>query len=161
MSQSHPPPEALAALGKVVSGVFVVTARRGGSETGMLGSWVQQCSFDPPQITMAVARDRPILEWLTEDAPFTVNILAEGEKQLLKHFSRGFGLGEPAFDGLEIEHRGKGGPVLAAALAYLECRVAGRVPVGDHDLIIGRVVGGGILHEGRPKTHVRNSGAHY
>ena len=44
-------PEALAAaLGRVPSGLVVLTARHGARETGMLASWVQQCSFDPPQV---------------------------------------------------------------------------------------------------------------
>jgi len=40
-----------AALGKVPSGLFVLTAKQGDAETAMLASWVQQCSFDPPQLT--------------------------------------------------------------------------------------------------------------
>ena len=51
--------------------------------------------------------------------------------------------------------------MLAAALAYLDCRVAGRFDAGDHVLVIGRVVGGAVLHDGRPTVHVRKSGLHY
>ena len=38
-----PPDSALAALGRIPSGLFVLTLRHGGRETGMLASWVQQC----------------------------------------------------------------------------------------------------------------------
>ena len=42
-------------LGRTPSGVFILTASSGdGQETGMLASWVQQASFDPPAITVAV-----------------------------------------------------------------------------------------------------------
>src|SRR5437868_1510457 len=97
------PAKALAAaLGRIPSGLFVVTVRHGRSETGMLASWVQQCSFEPPQITFAVNTQRPVLPWLGAGAPFTVNVLAEGQKRLLGHFGKGFDPGESAFDGVEL-----------------------------------------------------------
>lgn len=151
----------MAALGRVPSGLFVVSARHGSRDTGMLASWVQQCSFDPPQLTAAFAANRWVLDWLTDGAAFVVNILAEGSKPLLAHFGKGFGPDEPAFEGLDIRRSRETAPVLLAAHAYLDCRVAGRFPVGDHVLVLGRVVGGEVLHEGKPATHVRRSGSHY
>lgn len=160
MAEEQLPNEAWIALGRVVSGVFVITAGRGKRATGMLGSWVQQCAFDPPQVTVVIQRDRPIIERLSEGADLTVNILAEGEKDLMKHFGKGFALDEAAFEGIAIADD-TGPPVLAAALAFLRCRVVATLPVGDHHLFVARVVGGGTSHEGRPKTHIRNSGSHY
>jgi flavin reductase (DIM6/NTAB) family NADH-FMN oxidoreductase RutF len=150
-----------AALGRIPSGLFVVTVRRGEAETGMLASWVQQCSFEPPQITVCVRRDRTVNDWLTPEAAFTVNILDREAKAIVGHFGRGFEAGEPAFDGLSVERPGGAPPVLTAALAYLECRVAQRLPAGDHDLIIGRVVAGRLLHDGHPWLHVRKNGMRY
>lgn len=154
--------DALAALGRVPSGLFILTARHGKQETGMLASWVQQCSFDPPQVSAAFAKDRWVLDWLTPGAAFAVNVLAEGQKQLLAHFGKGFAPGEPAFEGLEVVRDGGAAPVLNDAHAYLACRVAHRVDVGDHVLVIGKVVGGEVqTHDARPATHVRRSGKHY
>src|SRR5579872_5893943 len=138
-----------AALGRIPSGLFVVTARSGEAETGMLGSWVQQCSFDPPQLTVALRRDRDVNAWLIPDAAFTVNILDDGQTDMVAHFGRGFALNEPAFTGLEVERPGGAPPVLAEALAYLECRVAGRYPAGDHELLVGRIVAGRVLGDGK------------
>ncbi len=151
----------IAALGRVPSGLFVLTVRAGGKETGMLASWVQQCSFQPPRVSVAVAKDRWVLPELAEGAAFAVNVLPEGEKKLVAHFGKGFGPDEPAFTGLEVTHSGDGIPVLTAAHAHLECRVSGRHEVGDHVLVIGTVVGGRVHHDARPATHVRRSGAHY
>jgi flavin reductase (DIM6/NTAB) family NADH-FMN oxidoreductase RutF len=151
-----------AALGRIPSGLFVVTARRGESETGMLASWVQQCSFGPPQLTMCLRRGRDINTWLEDGAAFTVNVIEDdGSTDLIVHFGRGFGLDEPAFEGVEVYRPGGAPPVLREALAYLECRVAARWPVGDHDLFVGRVVAGGTHGEGKPMVHVRKSGMHY
>jgi flavin reductase (DIM6/NTAB) family NADH-FMN oxidoreductase RutF len=150
-----------AALGRVPSGLFVLTVRKGDQETGMLASWVQQCSFDPPQISLAVKPGRFAADLLTDKAAFVVNILPEGANDLLKHFGKGFGPGEPAFTGLDVYATAEGVPVLRAALAHLDCRVADRFRTGDHDLVIGRVVGGRLHSEGLPAVHIRKSGAHY
>jgi flavin reductase (DIM6/NTAB) family NADH-FMN oxidoreductase RutF len=150
-----------AALGRIPSGLFVLTARHGRQETGMLASWVQQCSFDPPQVTVAVRKGRFLLDWLPDGARFAVNVLAEGQKALVAHFGKGFEAGEPAFDGLEVYRTDGSAPMLADALACLDCRVAGRCDAGDHVLVVGRVIGGEVRHEGRPTVHVRRSGLHY
>lgn len=151
-----------AALGRVPSGLFVLTARNGPQETGMLASWVQQCSFEPPQVSVAIRKGRPVLPWLTEDnVPLVVNVLPEGAKRYVAHFGKGVESGEPAFDGLPVDRTHASAPVLTEALAYLECRVAGWADATDHVLFILEVVGGAVLHEGRPATHVRRNGTHY
>ena len=151
-----------AALGRIPSGLFVVTARRGEAETGMLASWVQQCAFEPPLLTMCLRRGRDINAWLDVGSPFMVNILEDdGSTDLIVHFGRGFGLGEPAFEGLEVYRPDGAAPVLCEALAYLECRVEARHPAGDHELFVGRVVAGATHGEGKPMVHVRKSGMHY
>jgi flavin reductase (DIM6/NTAB) family NADH-FMN oxidoreductase RutF len=149
------------ALGKLPSGLFILTARHGDAETGMLASWAQQCSFEPPQITVAVKHGRDITAWLTLGAPFTLNILDDTQTDMIAHFGKGFTLSEPAFVGLEVERRPDGGPVLTEALAYLDCRVVGRFPAGDHELFVAEAVRGKVLGEGQPMVHVRKSGFHY
>lgn len=150
-----------AALGRVPSGLFVLTARNGTRETGMLASWVQQCSFEPPQVSVAVHKGRAVLPWLTDDnVPLVVNVLPEGAKKYVAHFGKGVEAGEPAFDGLPVD-RAHAAPVLTEALAYLECRVSGWTDAADHVLFVLEVVGGAVLHDGRPATHVRRSGKHY
>ena len=143
------------------SGLFVLTARHGEAETGMLASWVQQCSFAPPRVSVALAHGREIAAWLVAGAAFTLNVLDDTQTDMIVHFGRGFALNEPAFEGLEVERCPDGGPVLADALAFLECRVVARHAAGDHDLLIAEVMRGRMLSEGQPMVHVRKSGGHY
>ena len=149
-----------AALGRIPSGLFVVTVRRGADETGLLASWVQQCSFDPPQLSLAIKKGRWVGAWLTEGAALVVNVLDDGQTDMIVHFGRGFGADEAAFEGLAVE-RLDGGVILVEALACLECRVQEVVSAGDHDLLIARVVGGRLLNEGHSMVHIRKSGLHY
>ncbi len=150
-----------ATLGRIPSGLFILSARRGQAETGVLTSWVQQCAFAPPQISVALQCDRPIIAWLTAGAAFTLNILDDSQTDMIAHFGRGFALTEPAFEGLEVERPENGGPVLREALAYLACRITGRCPAGDHELFLAEVQDGRVLSEDQPMVHIRKSGFHY
>jgi flavin reductase (DIM6/NTAB) family NADH-FMN oxidoreductase RutF len=150
-----------AALGRIPSGLFILTVRHGEAETGMLTSWVQQCAFEPPHLSVALKRDRPIFAWLNDGASMTLNILDHSQTDMIAHFGRGFELGEPAFTELEVQRPDGGAPVLAEALAYLSCRVVTRVPVGDHVLLLAQVVGGRVLNDSQPMVHIRKSGSHY
>jgi len=149
------------ALGRVPSGLFVLTARDGQRETGMLVSWVQQCSFEPPQISVCVRQGRDVLAWLGDGAAFTLNVIGQGQKKFVSHFGKGFGLDEDAFVGVSLDRMPGEAPILTDALAHLRCRVAGRIDAADHCLLIAAVVGGRLQHAGEPHCHSRKSGLKY
>ena len=150
-----------AALGRIPSGLFVLTLSRGDIETGMLASWVQQSSFQLPLISLAINPKRDIAGLLTADSLFTLNILEDTQTDMIVHFGRGFTLNEPAFTDLDVIRGQSNGPILQEALAFLTCQVKGRHPAGDHDLFIAQVIDGRMLDEGHPMVHVRKSGTHY
>jgi flavin reductase (DIM6/NTAB) family NADH-FMN oxidoreductase RutF len=154
-------PPLAAALGRIPSGVYILTACHGAAETGMLASWIQQCSFEPPQLTVAIKKGRYLTDWLAAEGAFTINILDDTQTDMIGHFGHGFKADEPAFNGLDVDRRPGKAPILTESLAYLDCQVVGRHTAGDHDIFIARVVDGGILNEGRPMVHVRKSGFHY
>jgi flavin reductase (DIM6/NTAB) family NADH-FMN oxidoreductase RutF len=161
MPDTDPQRQLASALGRIASGLFILTARHGEAETGMLASWVQQCAFRPPQVSVAIKHGRELLTWLTPGALFTLNILDASQTDMIVHFGRGFALDEPAFAGLDVERPDGVAPVLSEALAYLECRVVNRCLTGDHELLIAEVVRGKLLGEGQPMVHIRKSGLHY
>jgi len=161
MNASDPHKQMAAAVGRVPSGIYVLTIQHEQYETGMLASFVQQCSFQPLQVSVAIKREREISRWLTEGAAFTLNVLEAGQTDMVVQFGKGFSLDQPAFAGIEVERPEGGAPVLTEALAYLQCRVVSRFPAGDHDLLVAKVVGGKVLDEGQPMVHVRKSGLHY
>jgi len=161
MSDGDTQKQLAAALGRVASGLFILTAGDGTRETGMLVSWVMQAGFDPPALTLALKKGRYVNDWLTEGAVFVLNILDADQTDMVAHFGRGFGPGEPAFANLDVDRTPGRPPVLRETLACLECQVVSRQPLSDHDLLIAHVTGGKMLGEGQPMVHVRKSGAHY
>ncbi|MBX7102663.1 MAG: flavin reductase family protein [Gemmataceae bacterium] len=148
-------------LGRLPSGLFILTAGVGDQATGMLASWVQQCSFEPPRISVAVRPGRYCGSLLGARARFVVNIIAAGHNAYLVHFGKGFAPGEPAFVGQATTMLSDGLLTLNDALGYLECRVVDRHAAGDHDLIIADVEGGRMIADGSPFVHIRKSGLHY
>jgi flavin reductase (DIM6/NTAB) family NADH-FMN oxidoreductase RutF len=150
-----------AILGRVPSGIFILTAGTGDRATGMLASWVMQAGFDPPMVTVAVKQGRYVGDWIARGEPFVLNVVGEGQKNLLKHFSHGFEPGAPAFEGLEIRPCASGVPVLVEAVGRLECEPASHVDSTDHRIFLARVVRGGLQHDLPPMVHIRKSGANY
>ena len=152
-------------LGRTPSGIFILTASDGGDlETGMLSSWVQQCSFDPPMMTVAVNRKRYINDWLAVDTPVILNLVGDSQKSLLGHFGKGFEPDQPAFEGLSTLRGENGITALQDALGYLECRVISRQEAGDHFVYVTEVVGGASgasLSDDAPMVHIRKNGFNY
>jgi flavin reductase (DIM6/NTAB) family NADH-FMN oxidoreductase RutF len=161
VKSDDPAKQLASALGRVASGLYVLTIKRDRIETGMLASWVQQCSFQPPRISMALNPDRPMATLLSRQSLFTLNILESDQADMIVHFGRGFPLEDDAFQKLEVERGGPGGPVLSEALAVLECRVVDRFSAGDHDIFVAEIVSGRVLGDGQPMVHIRKNGMHY
>jgi len=154
-----------AVLGRVPSGVFILTAGDGeGNETGMLASWVQQASFEPPMVTVAVNRKRYLNDWLEKNPQVVLNLVGESQTQFLKHFGRGFEPEQPAFEGVETVRGELGISVLADALGYLEGKVVGQVEAGDHMVYLLELTGAGksdAIETEKPMVHIRKNGFGY
>ncbi|MFN9872610.1 MAG: flavin reductase [Cyanobacteriota bacterium] len=156
------------ALGRLSGGLYVVTARQGEGEGvrsgAMVASWVSQASFDPPGITVAVAKDRAIEALMQVGDRFVLNILREDNHQpLLRHFLRRFPPGADRFAGVSVlEGVAAGGPVLGDALAFLGCRVAQRMEGPDHWIIYAEVEQGNVADAtAATAVHHRKVGNHY
>jgi flavorubredoxin/flavin reductase (DIM6/NTAB) family NADH-FMN oxidoreductase RutF len=156
------------ALGRLSGGLYVVTARQGeGAEArsgAMVASWVSQASFDPPGITVAVAKDRAIEALMQVDDRFVLNILREDNHQeLLRHFLRRFPPGADRFAGVStLDGMAAGGPVLGDALAFLGCRVVQRLEGPDHWIIYAVVEQGNVADtQAHTAVHHRKVGNHY
>src|SRR5207248_1846356 len=89
------------ALGKVPSGVYILTATHGGRSTALLASWVQQAAFDPPAVSIALAKDRPVRTMIDGGGVFALSVLAKDDIQLMKKYARGIPEGDDPFAGVE------------------------------------------------------------
>ena len=151
------------AVGRIVDSLCVVTAQQGDISSAMLASWISQATFNPPGLTVAVAKDRAVESLLHSGDKFVVNILAEGKDlELRKHFLKPFAPGQDRFVGVSTQPAQNGCPILTEALAYLECSINSRIECGDHWVVYAVVENGKVLNpDGVTAVHQRKSGTHY
>ncbi len=149
------------AVGRVVGSVCVLAAKRDGVTSAMLASWVTQASFNPPGLTVAVAKERAVESLTHTEDKFVLNILKEG-MNVRRHFLKPFTPGEDRFAGLDTQDAENGCPIINDALAYLECTVKSRIDCGDHWLVYAVVDNGKVIQStGMTAVHHRKSGSQY
>ncbi len=149
------------AVGRVVGSLCVLAAKRGELTSAMLASWVTQASFNPPGLTIAVAKDRAVESLTHTGDKFVLNILKEG-MNVRRHFLKPFAPGEDRFAGLDTQDAENGCPIINDALAYLECTVKSRMDCGDHWLVYAVVDNGKVIQStGMSAVHHRKSGSQY
>ena len=151
------------AVGHLVGSLCVVTSHQDDVASAMLASWVSQATFNPPGLTVAVAKDRAVESLMYPGRNFVINILPEGKHLgLMKHFLKPFTPGENRFTGIETEKAANGSPVLSDALAYIECSVSNRMEAGDHWIVYAIATSGKLLQsDALTAVHHRKSGSHY
>lgn len=160
MPQPDPSPLARA-LGRIPSGLYIVTTRAGGRPSGFLGSFVMQMGFAPPVVAVAIGKDRPHLPEIQASGRFALSILDPRSRPLIGAFLRRLPDGESPFDGLELSEAPSGAPILTDALAWLDCGVIGEHVLSDHVVVFGEVRAGAPLHDGDPSVHLRKNGLGY
>lgn len=151
------------ALGRLSSGLYILTTKKGNVSSAMFASWVAQASFKPLGISVAVSKDRAIESLLHVGDRFVLNVLEEGNYQgLMKHFLKRFPPGSDRFAGVKTYPATDSSPILADALAYMECEVKSRMDCGDHWTIYATVSVGRVSKpDALTAVHHRKIGNHY
>lgn len=133
------------------TGVALLTAGHGENTISMSVNSVVSVSLDPPLILVSIHQQARIHGILREGSPFSVSFLTVDQTALTKVFAaRDRPVGESAIrvmDGVPGEN---GVPQAGGSPGALECLVEHRVPVGDHVLLISRVVLARLRENGRP-----------
>ncbi len=150
------------AIGRLASGVYVLTCEYHDESHGILLTWIAQTGFKPPLISLAVNTARPILAELKEHSKFVINVLSKKNMDIFKNFAKPDLLPAERFAGLNLLTKTKSGPVFADAIAYMDCRVEKVIEAYDHNLILAEVMAGEVLDsESEPMIHLRKSGFQY
>ena len=150
-----------AAVGKIPSGLFIVTTVLDGRKEGYLGSWIQQASFSPMLINIAIRPGRPCFDAIKSHGRFCINVVGQKNGGLMKPFWNPNSTPDP-FAGLDTRATSRGNIIMNTALAALECEFRSSVSPGDHEIVFAEVVEGHLLQpEDKSLTHVRRSGADY
>jgi len=157
------PADLARAMGRLSSGLYIVSAAHNTARSAMVASWVSQASFEPLGLTVAVAKDRAIESMMQVGDNFVLNCLGEGNFEgPMKHFLKRFSAGADRFEGVEWFPAQNKCPVLKDAIAYMECKVVSRMETADHWITYAQVTNGEVMDaDERTAVHRRKVGNYY
>jgi flavin reductase (DIM6/NTAB) family NADH-FMN oxidoreductase RutF len=102
---------------------------------------VSSLSVDPPTLIVSINREASSWPLLKRYGFFGVNILTSDQLEIAERFAGKGGLkGADRFAGARWITRASGVPLLAGALAAIECEVEDIVERHSHAIVIGRVL---------------------
>jgi 3-hydroxy-9,10-secoandrosta-1,3,5(10)-triene-9,17-dione monooxygenase reductase component len=124
------------ALGRFATGVAFVTAAPGGEPAGLIVNSLVSVSLDPPLVSFCPARSSLTWSRMRRARRFGVSVLGAQHEEFA---IRAAPAGSDRFGGVEWEPGPLGAPLLADALASLECEIVAEHAAGDHWIVLGRV----------------------
>ncbi len=140
------------ALGRFATGVTVVTCVVDGTDHAMTANAFASVSLEPLLVLVCVEQEARFHDAIVAAEGWGVSILDDTARPVSEWFAM---RGRPLHGQLErfpyARGPATGSPLLAAALATLECRTVGVHPGGDHSIVVGEAVGAAVTHpQGRP-----------
>jgi len=123
-------------LGHFATGVTVVTADTPDSPVGMAIGSFSSVSLDPPLVMFCPGKESATWKSIRESGSFCVNVLGHHQKDVCGKFAS---KDPDKFAGVEWTAGTTGSPILADAIAWIDCTVHAVHDGGDHDIVVGLV----------------------
>jgi flavin reductase (DIM6/NTAB) family NADH-FMN oxidoreductase RutF len=124
-------------FGAFPTGVTAVAAVVDGEPVGMAASSFTSVSLDPPLVSVGIAHTSTTWPLLARAERLGVSVLSADQEGVARRLASR----EPdRFAALAWRSTGDGAVLLEEASAWLECTVEARLPAGDHDIVLLRVV---------------------
>ncbi len=129
------------ALGSWAAGVTVVTTKHDGVVYGITVSSFSSLSIDPLLVLVCLADSNRLPRMIADSGRFGVSILAAGQDAISAWFAKSGRDPVERFEDFATVTMETGSPLIADAIAHIDCEVDRLVPGGDHTIAIGRVLG--------------------
>jgi flavin reductase (DIM6/NTAB) family NADH-FMN oxidoreductase RutF len=140
-------------LGHWVTGVAVIASRTAdGEPCGLTANAVTSLSLEPPLVLACVDRTANSHDCILNAGVFTINVLGSHDESLARRFAAGDT--DHKFEGVAYREASSGAPILSAALAWVDCRLHGSYPGGDHTIFVGEVLEADAI-DGEPLVYYR------
>ncbi|MBQ1095941.1 flavin reductase family protein [Streptomyces sp. b94] len=135
------------------AGVAVITARGDAGPVGFTATSLTSVSAEPPLLSFGIGTGSSSWPAVSEAEYVGVHLLGDHQEDLAATFARS---GADRFAAPTAWREGpEGVPVLDGVLTWLVCRVAGRVPAGDHRIVLAEVLLGDPTGAGSPLLYHR------
>ena len=144
------------AMSALASGVVLVTCRLGARPWGVTVTAFASVSADPPTVLVSLCSDGTTLRAIVDTRRFGVSILAADQLAVARY---GSALGATKF----LEPFAEAGdelgtsPVVAGALAHLDCELVEGVQIAGHTVLFGRVRAARASRGGMPLLYQRRA----
>ncbi len=125
-------------------GVCVIGVADKRSHDAFTACSVMQASYEPLLLAVSVNPEHSSYPLLRTTRSFSVNVLRKDEPDVTRHFGDGSGLEPDKLKNVSWTRGESGAPILDAAMAWFECELTAVMPAGDHQIVLGRVVGSRI-----------------
>ncbi len=113
-------------------------------------------SLVPPLVLVCLEEGSRTRRFVEQTGGFAVNVLAEDQRSLAEHFSS---RKPKSFAHVPYTSGILGAPLIAGALASLECRTEQMIDAGDHVVAIARVISV-ITRAGNPLAYFSRAYRH-
>jgi 3-hydroxy-9,10-secoandrosta-1,3,5(10)-triene-9,17-dione monooxygenase reductase component len=153
MRESAPTSDFVDAMSTLASGVELVTCWVGDRPWGMTVTAFASVSAEPPTILVSLGSATTSARAITATGSFGVSILSEEIARLGSEPGAAKFL-EPFVDPREASSRS---PVVAGALAHLDCGLSEVVQIADHTILFGRVHAAQASRSGTPLLYHRRA----
>jgi flavin reductase (DIM6/NTAB) family NADH-FMN oxidoreductase RutF len=124
----------------------------------MAAEWTMQVSYDPMLVAIFI-HDSPTLWNIRDSGAFGVHIASEGQSELV-NIAGGYSgteIDKLAIPGIFDAYGGKSVPMLMGCALNAECRVESITDVGDHVMVVGRVVDAAYDEKKNPLIYTRGN----
>lgn len=147
-------------MSRFATGVTVVTTCKGTERHGITVNAFASVSLEPPLVLICIDRTSQVHDVLLESGIFAVNLLAEDQQHLSSCFAGHSEYRHREFCGATFHTAATGAPVLDGTLGYVDCRIVGVYPGGDHSIIVGNVESLGTGTDDNPLLYYRSRYIH-
>lgn len=139
------------ALNMIPYGFYAVGSRNGDDINLMVVNWLTQSSFSPRQVAFGLSKTAVTYGIVAEGQVFSVNIFDKADADLITSLTKSRARNPDKVSDADTTPAPQTGcPLVTGAAAWLECRVVGSVDSGgDHDVIVGEVIGAGVNRAGK------------
>lgn len=128
-------------MANFATGVTIITVDLEGEVHGMTANAVASVSLDPMLVLVCVDRTASTHAHLHAKKRFGINVLRDDQRLISEYYARPERSHDQAEKqtGARFDRTSHGTPILADALAYLECRLNIEHIAGDHTIFIAEV----------------------
>jgi flavin reductase (DIM6/NTAB) family NADH-FMN oxidoreductase RutF len=149
-------PEFADAMSALASGVVLVTSWVGDRPWGMTVTTFASVSAHPPTVLVSLESTSTSARAIAATRGFGVSILA-GDQLAVARFGSEPGAAKFLEPFVDSGDESSASPVVAGALAHLDCEVFEVVRVADHTILFGRVHGAQASRSGTPLLYHRRA----